>query len=376
MATKNIFFGILIIAVFIIAGLWIWNNQTEEVDCFNIVSSKDIENCVGKEIKAAGIFRQIPSGMKGVGNLNFDDGTSIQFLEATNLKPEYDNNKIEVQGKLYKCGDLDQCVGIGINDIKSITLVSGNASSQEKVTLATDKAEYRQVERITIIIKNTSDKSIWYIQEICPPSCCNLYKWEENQWKNLGDPMPCIQLVPPPPGKSYSIEPNELKSAGSITKQWDMAIGGKIAESGKYRFSFYYGLSKDNYTEKTIYSNEFIIKEQKISQNVIDLCKKESDSFKNCQITTGCVDGFNDDCYFDSTKYKKDELKTGFSFPEETKMACFAIHSSSACQCSNKFQLKINNEFKEVSCEEFFQAIEDKNKSCGDCVDKIWAGCC
>lgn len=244
MTTKNIIYGVLILIVIIVtvAGLWTWNNQIGKVDCLNIVSSKNVEKCIGKEIKAVGIFRQISSGMKGVGNLNFDDGTSIQFLEDTNLKAEYDNNKIKVQGKLHKCGDLAKCVGMGISDIKSVILVSGNV-------------------------------------------------------------------------------PN-------------------------------------------------------FSQDVINLCKKERDNFKTCRAAGGCVDGFNEDCYFDSTKYKKDELKNGFSFSKETKEACFAIHSSSVCQCSNKFELKINNKFKEVSCEEFFQAIEDKNKSCGDCVDKIRAGCC
>lgn len=126
MTTKNIIYGVLIVIIIAIAGLWTWNNQTEKVDCFNIVSSKSIEKCIGKEIKAIGVFRQIPSGMKGVGNLNFDDGTTIQFLGATNLKAEYDNNKIGVQGKLHKCGDLDQCAGIGISDIKSVILISGN----------------------------------------------------------------------------------------------------------------------------------------------------------------------------------------------------------------------------------------------------------
>lgn len=90
-----------------------------------------------------------------------------------------------------------------------------------------------------------------------------------------------------------------------------------------------------------------------------------------------CVDGFGEDCYFDSTKYNKDELKTGFYFPEETKEACFAIHSLSICgKCYNKFELKKNGEFEEVSCEEFFQVIEDKNKSCNSCVDIIYSGCC
>lgn len=122
------------------------------------------------------------------------------------------------------------------------------------VSISTDKTEYEQGEGITITIKNTLDKSIWYIKETCPPSCCNLHKWENNEWKNLGDPMPCIQFTEP-----HSIEPKELKPKGNITKQWGMKIGASFVESGKYKLSFYYGLSKDNFTEKTIYSNEFTI---------------------------------------------------------------------------------------------------------------------
>jgi len=144
----------------------------------------------------------------------------------------------------------------------------------QEVTIATDKTEYEQGEIIKITVNNTSDKPIWYIKETCPPSCCNLYRWEENQWKNLNAPMPCNYLIPPPPGKSYSIEPDELKPMGSISKQWDMMLEGKISESGKYRFSFYYGSSKDNYTEKTVYSNEFTIREKEISKSE---CKKKSD---------------------------------------------------------------------------------------------------
>lgn len=112
---------------------------------------------------------------------------------------------------------------------------------------------------------------------------------------------------------------------------------------------------------------------QNISQSVKDICKEKG----KIECHGNCVDGFNEYCYFDSTKYKKDELKSGFSFPEETKQACFAIHSLSVCgDCHNRFELKKDGEFKEVSCEEFFQAIEDKNKSCSNCIDEIWAGCC
>lgn len=137
----------------------------------------------------------------------------------------------------------------------------------EGVTIATDKTEYGQGEVVEIIVRNGLDKPIWYIKEVCLPSCCNLYKWEDSEWKSLGNPMPCTQLTAPlrciqSPEEPCIIEvtPNELKPGESTRKQWGMMIWGELAESGKYQLSFYYGLSKKNYTEKTVYSNEFIIK--------------------------------------------------------------------------------------------------------------------
>jgi hypothetical protein len=118
------------------------------------------------------------------------------------------------------------------------------------------------------------------------------------------------------------------------------------------------------------------INTNKFSQSVTDLCGQEEDIYKNCSPDNKCMDGFNSHCYFDSSLYNKNSLKTGMGFPEETKKACFAIHSTSACQCTNKFELKKNGELKEVNCEDFFQAIEDKNNSCNNCIDEIWAGCC
>ena len=110
-----------------------------------------------------------------------------------------------------------------------------------------------------------------------------------------------------------------------------------------------------------------------ISKNVIEICKEKG----KLVCHGGCVDGFGEDCYFDSTKYNKDELKTGFSFPPETKEACLGIHSSSVCgNCHNTFELKKSEQFQQVSCEEFFQAIEDKNQSCNNCIDIIFSGCC
>ncbi|MCK5477042.1 MAG: hypothetical protein KAI55_03915 [Candidatus Aenigmarchaeota archaeon] len=114
---------------------------------------------------------------------------------------------------------------------------------------------------------------------------------------------------------------------------------------------------------------------QNISQVVIDICKEK----ENIECHGDCEDGLGTDCYFDSTKYNKDELVIGIPIflPEEIKGACFAMYSSSICgDCYNKFELKKDGEFKEISCEEFFQAIEEKNIECNDCLDMIQSGCC
>lgn len=108
-------------------------------------------------------------------------------------------------------------------------------------------------------------------------------------------------------------------------------------------------------------------------QNIIDLCEKEA----SIKCEGDCVDGFGEDCYFDSTEYNKDELETGFSFPDKTKKTCLALRSYSVCgECYNKFELKREIGLREVSCEEFFQVIEDRNASCSGCIDIVYSGCC
>ncbi|MEM4181880.1 MAG: hypothetical protein QXX68_01870 [Candidatus Pacearchaeota archaeon] len=131
-----------------------------------------------------------------------------------------------------------------------------------------------------------------------------------------------------------------------------------VVIGGLYIFSFN--------SKKSVWS-------QSISQSVKDICKEKD----KIEYFGNCFDGFSEHCYFDSIKYKKNELISGFSFPKETKQACLGIHSASICgKYQNKFELKKDGEFKEVSCEEFLQTIEDKNKSCGGCIDEILAGCC
>ena len=112
---------------------------------------------------------------------------------------------------------------------------------------------------------------------------------------------------------------------------------------------------------------------ENVSSKVIELCKEKG----SIECHGDCVDGFGEDCYFDSMVYDKDSFKTGHTIPEEVKEICFAIHSTSVCgQCLNRFEIRKDSKLTEVSCEEFFQAIEDKNQTCNGCVDIIQYGCC
>jgi hypothetical protein len=111
-----------------------------------------------------------------------------------------------------------------------------------------------------------------------------------------------------------------------------------------------------------------------IAQSVKDTCAKEA-AF-TC--VGDCVDGFGEECYFDSTQYNGDELNQGLhTLPEETKKSCMGLHSYAVCgSCFNRYELRKGDVLANASCEQFHQTIEDENRSCGGCVKTVAAGCC
>jgi hypothetical protein len=111
-----------------------------------------------------------------------------------------------------------------------------------------------------------------------------------------------------------------------------------------------------------------------VSQDIKEICKKQA------QFTCvgDCVDGFGEDCFFDSTHYNEADLNQGLhSLPNETKAACIGLHSYAVCGgCHNTFELRKNGVLTNVSCQEFYTAIEDANRTCDGCVKTATAGCC
>src|SRR3972149_10043897 len=55
------------------------------------------------------------------------------------------------------------------------------------LTITTNQVEYKRDEMIIIEVRNLTENSVWYIKNVCPPSCCYLYRYDNDEWKNLGN---------------------------------------------------------------------------------------------------------------------------------------------------------------------------------------------
>lgn len=230
------------------------------------------------------------------------------------------------------CGGRS-CVGLGLG-VCINNKCELSPYIEKQVAITTDKTEYEHGEITQITVKNNLDKPIWYIKEICPLSCCTLYKLENNEWKSLAVPFPCVQFTYP----GGIIEPDKLNPGEKIQKQWDMTLGNKVVESGKYKFSFYYGLTKDDYTKETIYSDEFTIETEKIACSKLDdnQCRNQpscillGSSEKAFLETGGEVETFLfEECVDRVPEYanckevvKMTQMYGGSQFPKECRCCC------------------------------------------------------
>ena len=86
--------------------------------------------------------------------------------------------------------------------------ISELVTSKAGLDMTTDRVRYKKGDKITLQVTNLMKNSIWYIKNICPPSCCYLYRYENEQWKNMGNPMPCTQFIQPPSEIIHNVNPN------------------------------------------------------------------------------------------------------------------------------------------------------------------------
>jgi len=93
----------------------------------------------------------------------------------------------------------------------------------------------------------------------------------------------------------------------------------------------------------------------------------------NSECDADCTEGYYEDGFFDNIYYSpQGEVTRDYRLTAQDKEACFAFYSVSTCgSCEKDFRLKKNGIWEEVSCEEMFQAVEDKNYECGNCVESF-----
>jgi uncharacterized RDD family membrane protein YckC len=93
-----------------------------KTDCMSIVSDSNLGACINQQIRAYGnlsCFEKI----KVPAYIVFDNGSNLQLIEWLPEWEEYCRRRVQIDGLLYECGELDSCVGMGLKDIKSISVL-------------------------------------------------------------------------------------------------------------------------------------------------------------------------------------------------------------------------------------------------------------
>ncbi len=102
----------------------------------------------------------------------------------------------------------------------------------------------------------------------------------------------------------------------------------------------------------------------------IDVVKRcQTEKLNTC--SGSCLDGWENYCYFDLYTQQIDRSK----LLEQQKDNCYAYFESSVCEpCKQNYLIKNNDSFKNVTCEEFYQTINEKNESCSGCLRQTFNG--
>lgn len=157
----------------------------------------------------------------------------------------------------------------------------------QQITITTDRTEYKQGETVEITVRNSLDKPIWYLD--LDTGCHRWWRLERQvngTWEFIQVLPPiitrygeeCISCPPPPDSVPMGELVIKLEPDSEVNDTWNLKncevtsgeLNLKFIEPGIYRLSFSYGFGKDSsgnwvqdsWSEKTIYSKEFRIKEK------------------------------------------------------------------------------------------------------------------
>jgi hypothetical protein len=213
--------------------------------------------------------------------------------------------------------------------VSTKTIYSKEFAIREKkekqgVSISTDKTEYGQEEIVKIIFKNGLNRSIWYNKRL---SCSEPFWWVERlkgrEWERVSVLSTwCLWYAP-------QHEATELGVGQEISAKWDLKVYDfqldkrKFAQAGIYRIGAGYGFEKEgigNFAQvkngKTIYSDEFIIKEKTKNEKS---CNRDDDCMLvdiNC---CGCAAGGSKTCI---NKSFQQEWYQKLSCSSDTNMHC------------------------------------------------------
>lgn len=147
---------------------------------------------------------------------------------------------------------------LGVNYVFSFFVSDQNLiSSAGNIVFETSKNEFKKSQMVGVEISNTTDKPLT-IENECPNEPFNVFRFENNEWvqKNSSPDLDCSNA------KDLTIQPGE--EINILYENWNNSL---FSELGRYKIEF---TSEINGEEKTIPSNEFIVKDDGLLRKLIN----------------------------------------------------------------------------------------------------------
>jgi len=302
---------IVVAAVFLIiltSAVLVWKKQRKPIQLQNITTTSEISKEKALKLANQAIEEECETTFPDVEKTTWNiQGPGFENLK--NICPkisEYKENKIwkgekssgenieiiglvGIYGKFVCAYALNKKTGPGIMPL------SKGCAQKKEVTIATDKAEYKQGETVKITVKNNLPVPIWYVKSLdgCRLSFWQLEKFNGTDWENVEyTPRILCEVLRP---EKKKLNPNE-----TIRDEWSGITfdtnhpDGTLASPGKYRIKFYHSMK--NLTGKNLWNfrkqpsvySEFTIKPifpEPYSSTTIPA------DFLSCRVNEDCISG-------------------------------------------------------------------------------------